>query len=120
MGFEKELFIVVERISRSSGSVADAIRGVEKALTAEIGEASLMLQPEGDRLSPFPVRSVSAFLDSRTFPFRGVYTAPSRAGRLIACFAGYVEAGRNLQELTDRIAAELGTLQDRVQRLEAA
>jgi hypothetical protein len=120
MGFEKELVPVVERISRRSRTIEEAVSGVETALRAGIGEATLLLQPEGDRLSPFSIQSVSSFLNSRTFPFRGVYTAHSRAGKLIACFGAFGEPGRFLQELTDRIAAELGALHGRVQHREVA
>ena len=115
MGFDRELIRGIERISRRSRNIEEAIHEVEAALKSEIGEAQLLLQPAGEKLSPSSLQTVSSFLESRAFPFRGVYTAPSRAGRLIVCFGGVGGPGRFFQELTDRIASELGTLQHRTQ-----
>lgn len=115
MGFNRGLVPEIERISRRSTSLEEAIHSVEAALKSEIGDATLLLQPEGEKLSPFSLGAVSSFLESRTFPFRGVYTAPSRAGRLIVLFGGFGEPGKFFQELTNRIATELGALQLRVQ-----
>lgn len=115
MGFERELFPVIRQISHRSATVEEAIHSFEAALKAEIGNAALLVQPSGDVLSPLALQSVSSFLNSRAFPFRGVYTATSRAGRLVACFGAFTSSGPNFQKLTERIAVELGDLSDRVQ-----
>jgi hypothetical protein len=110
MGFDKELIQGIERISRRSRNIREAIRDVEAALKSEIGEAQLLLQPEGENLSPFSLQTVSSFLESRAFPYRGVYTASSRAGRLIVCLGGFGIPGQLFQDLTSTIASELDAL----------
>lgn len=115
MGSEQELIPAIRRISRRSATVEEAIHGVEAALKAEIGDATLLVQPEGDTLSPFSIHAVSSFLNSRAFPFRGVYTASSRAGRLVVCLAAFSAPGKIFQELTNQISAELGVLSVRLQ-----
>jgi hypothetical protein len=115
MGFNKELIRGIEQISRRSRNIQEAIHDVEVALKSEIGEAHLLLQPEEEKLSPFSIQAVSSFLESRTFPYRGVYTASSRAGRLIVCLGGFATPGQFFQDLTNSIARELGALRGRLQ-----
>ncbi|HEY4086407.1 MAG TPA: hypothetical protein VGM43_10740 [Bryobacteraceae bacterium] len=115
MGLDTELIRGIERISRRSRNIEEAIYNVEAALKSQIGEAQLLLQPEGEKLAPFSIQAVTSFLESRAFPFRGVYTASSRAGRLIVCLGGFGTPGQFFQELTNRIASELGALPGRTQ-----
>lgn len=115
MGFERELFPVIRQISHRSATVEEAIHSFEDALKAEIGNAALLVQPGFDVLSPLALESVSLFLNSREFPFRGVYTATSRVGRVVACFGAFTSSGQAFQKLTERIAVELSGLSDRLQ-----
>jgi hypothetical protein len=72
-------------------------------------------------ISPWAAKSVAEYLDSRQFPFRGVYTAPlivenRKIGRLIACFVSFGSPGEFLQHLTAHIAQQLGELLARTHR----
>lgn len=124
MGFEQELLPVIRQISQRSATVEEAIGSLEAALEAEIGSALLIFQPSSkllifqpssEVLSPLALESVSSFLNSRDFPFRGVYTATSRVGRVVACFGAFTSSGQAFGKLTELIAVELSGLSERLE-----
>ena len=131
MKSESEIIHEINRIGHESQDVTDAVEIAESLLAAEIGGSTLLIDfPEQGGISARASKSISDFLDSRQFPFRGLYTAPliagnERAGRLIACFGSFESPGEFLQLLTAHIAQQFGPLLTRthgkvVHRPEAA
>jgi len=115
MRSESELIVEISRIGHESKSVHEAVEVVQSLLATEIGGSILLLDPAELGISSGAAKSASAFLDSREFTFRGLYTAPlmvgSRtAGRLIACFGSFESPGEFLQRLTAHIAHQFGQL----------
>jgi hypothetical protein len=114
---ERQLISEIGGIARRAVSVAEAVSGIESLLRRAIGSATLLLrQVDGGRLNE---TAVSDFLESREFPFRGVYTAPlveegnSRA-TLVACFGSWGAPGELLRRATVSIARDLSTLSGRL------
>jgi hypothetical protein len=121
MRSERELILEVSRIGHESKSVDEALKAAQSLLAREIGGSTLLLDPTEPGISSWAAKSASEFLDSREFPFRGLYTAPltvgnERAGRLIACFGSFESPGEFLQRLTAHIAREFGPLLARTHR----
>ena len=118
---ERELMSEIGGIARLAHSLDEAVTRIESLLAHEIGSATLTLQPVQNR-SPFLAGTgVSRFLESREFPFRGLYTAPlvkgdRPRGMLIACFGTWGAPGDLLQRATAYTAEQLGTLLGRVNR----
>jgi hypothetical protein len=106
------------------------VEAVQSLLATEIGGSTLLLDPAEPGISSWVAKSASEFLDSREFPFRGLYTTPlmvgsKTAGRLIACFGSFESPGEFLQQLTVHIAQQFGYLLSRthgevISRAEAA
>jgi hypothetical protein len=130
MRSERELILEISRIGHESKSVDEAVGSAQSLLAREIGGSTLLLDPAEPGISPWAAKSASEFLDSREFPFRGLYTAPlmignDSAGRLIACFGSFESPGESLQRLTAHIAQQFGQLLARthgevISRAEAA
>ena len=118
---EHELMSEIGGIARLAHSLDEAVTRIESLLAHEIGSATLTLQPVQNG-SPFLAGTgVSRFLESREFPFRGLYTAPlvkgdRPRGMLIACFGTWGAPGDLLQRATAYTAEQLGTLLGRVNR----
>jgi hypothetical protein len=130
MKSESEIIREISRIGYESKSVDQAVEVIQSLLATEIGGSTLLLDPAELGISAWVAKSASAFLDSREFPFRGLYTAPlmvggKTAGRLIACFGSFESPGEFLQRLTAHIAQQFGQLLARthgevISRAEAA
>ena len=120
-GSERDLLTVINRLSRQSKNVDDAIESLRSMLASEVGGATLLLEPLEEGLSLWVAKSTAAFMDSRQFPFRGLYTAPlmvgsRKVGRLIACFGSYGAPGPLLPRLTSHVAQQLGEILGRTSR----
>jgi hypothetical protein len=118
---ERELILEISRIGHASTSVAEAIHTLQALLAGEIGASVLVVRPIHRVASSLAAESISEFLDSRRFPFRGLYTAPlvvggRELGRLIACFGSFGSPGELLRRLTAHAAQQLGELLDREHR----
>jgi hypothetical protein len=129
MKSERELIHEISRIGRESRSLHEAVDLARALLDLEVGSSTLLVDSAQDGISPQAAKRVSDFLNSREFPFRGLYTARvlvgnSEAGRLIACFDSFGFPGGLLERLTGHIAQQLGQLiartQDALPRMEAA
>ncbi len=130
MKSEREIIREISRIGHESTSVDEAVEVVQSLLATEIGGSTLLLDPAELGISSWAAKSVSEFLGSREFPFRGLYTAPlvvesKTSGRLIACFGSFEAPGESLQRLTAHIALQFGELLSRthgevISRAEAA
>jgi hypothetical protein len=130
MRSEKELNLEISRTVHESKSVDEAAQFAQSLLAKEIGGSRLLLDFAEPGNPSLAAKSASEFLDSREFPFKGLYTAPllvgnQRAGRLIACFGSFEFPGELFQRLTAHIANQLGQLLTRphgevISRAEAA
>jgi hypothetical protein len=115
MRSERELILEISRIGHESRSVDEAVEAAQSLLAREIGGSTLLLDPAELGISSWAANSASEFLDSREFPFRGIYTAPlmvgnETAGSLIACFGSFESPGEFLQRLTGHIAQQFEQL----------
>jgi hypothetical protein len=122
MRSEREIIVEITRIGHVSKSVDEALKAAQSVLANEIGGSTLLLvDPAELGISSWAAKFASEFLDSREFPFRGLYTAPlmlgsERAGRLIACFGSFESPGELLQRLTAHVALQFGQMLARIHR----
>lgn len=126
---EKEILVEISRITRSAQSAAEAAEKIEAQLALEIGSALIRLRPPGARTALFADSPISRFMESREFPFRGLYVAPlavrgEEAGTLVACFGSWGARGEFLQRATahtgDQLAALLARTHSALAKVEAA
>jgi hypothetical protein len=118
---EKEFVRDLNRIVRESGIAEDAIEKTQALFAAEFGVTRLLLRPLLWHASIFGEPVVRDFIESRSFPFRGVYTAPLGAdGVLIACIGSWGAPIETIQSRVEHAAARLAPLsvmaQDRAAR----
>jgi hypothetical protein len=112
---QKDLAPAISRLSHQTTSVREAVERFQSLIAEEIGGATLLVEPLEEGVSTPMAKSVSEFMESREFPFRGLYTAPllagnRRVGRLIACFGSFGMPGDFLPELTLHMARQLGEI----------
>lgn len=112
---EKELIREISRIGRVSKNVSEAVELIQALLTKEIGVFALVLDFTPHGISPDTAEFISIFLDSRQFPFRGLYTSPllvanGEAGRLLGCVGSFGSPGELPEHLVSHIARQLATL----------
>jgi hypothetical protein len=115
MRSKTELITEITRLSRQSKSLEEAITLLQPALAGEIGGSTLLVEPIEEGVSFWAAKSIAGLMDSRVFPFRGLYTAPlmvgrTRVGRLVACFGSFAAPGITLSHLTAHIAQQLGEI----------
>jgi hypothetical protein len=121
VGNERELIAIITGLSRQSKSVEEAIRLFQTVLAAEIGGSTLLVEPVEEATSFWAAKSIAGLMDSRVFPFRGLYTQPlmvgsRKVGRLVACFGSFGASGTVLSRLTAHIAQQLGEILGRTRR----
>ncbi len=121
MESEAELIPLIARLSHQSRSLEEAIELFQTALTGEIGDSILVVEPVNGGSSPLVGEVMARFMESRVFPFRGLYTAPllvgnRKVGRLVACFGSFGAPGKALSGLTEHIAQQLGEILGRTRR----
>jgi hypothetical protein len=121
LGSERDLIPVLDRLARQSQSVDEAIELFQAVLASEVGGATLITDSSEEGISPQVARFIAKFMDSREFPFRGLYFAPllvgnRRVGRLIACFGSFGAPGKALPQLTAHIAQQLSEILGRTSR----
>jgi hypothetical protein len=111
---ERHLISEIGGIARRAESLDEALTRMESLLGREVGAATLLLRPVGG--SGLNESVVSTFLESREFPFRGVYTAPlaAQGQSLVACFGSWGEPGDLLRRATASIARDLSLLAGRL------
>jgi hypothetical protein len=80
MGHEKNLVPAINSLSRQAKSVDEAINLFQSLLAHELGGATLLMDSVEEGISPDAGKTVAAFMESRQFPFRGLYTAPLTVG----------------------------------------
>lgn len=113
---EREFVREMNRIVRESSMLEEAIEKTRALFVAEIGETRLLVRPIVRNASilgetVFGDTVVREFLESRKFPFRGVYTAPlGEGGVLIACIGSWGGPIEMIQSLVDHAAVRLWPL----------
>ena len=121
MRTERNLIPVINSLSRQAKSVDEAIELFQSLLAGEVGGATLLVDPVEEGISPGAGETIAAFLDSRQFPIRGLYTAPltlgsRKVGNLVACFGSFGAPGKSLPEVTAHIAKQLSEILGRTTR----
>jgi hypothetical protein len=118
---ENYLIPVMNRLARQARNINEAIALLQPLLAGEIGGATLFVDTNPERISPSVMKFTAAFLDSRQFPFRGLYTAPlkvggRKVGLLVACFGSFGVPGKLLPALTSQLAGRLNEILARTSR----
>jgi len=117
---EREILSEISRIARNARKTADAAQEIEARLAVEIGGAMIRLRLQNEGVNAFLDGPTSRFMESREFPFRGLYVAPlairgREAGTLIACFGSWGARGEFLERATAHIGEQLADLLARTQ-----
>jgi hypothetical protein len=110
-----DLIAVISHLGRQANNLNDAVHLFQPELANRIGNAVLLIDHLDYGMSPSIAQSTAAFLDSREFPFRGLYTAPltvghRKVGRLIACYGSFGAPEKTLPEVTSHVARQLSTI----------
>lgn len=117
---EKEFVREMNRIVRESGSVEDAIGSAQALFAAEFGETRMFVRPAHGS-SIFGEWALLDFLESRRFPFRGVYTAPLGADLiLVACIGSWGTRIERLHAMVELAAVRLTTVIEKTPALAAS
>jgi hypothetical protein len=121
METERNLIPVINSLSRQAKSVDEAIELFQLLLAGEVGGATLLVDPVEEGISPVTGKTVAAFMESRQFPFRGLYTAQltvgsRKVGKLIVCLGSFGAPGKSLPEVTAHIAKQLSEILGRTTR----
>jgi len=112
---EKEILVEISRIAGDAETVVQAADQIQARLAIEVGNAMILLRSAADRTSLFQDNPVAEFMESREFPFRGLYIEPlvvggEKAGTLVACFGSWGAKGEFLQRATAHISEQLAVL----------
>lgn len=105
---EKELVREMDRIARESLYLEEAIDRIEALFATEVGATRFLARPVHGS-SVFSEPAVGEFLESRRFPFRGVYVAPFGPGALIACIGSWGAPHEAIPRLVDYAAGRLSS-----------
>jgi hypothetical protein len=121
MRTERNLIPVIDAISRQAKSVDEAIELFQSLLAGEVGGAKLLVDTVHEGMSPDSGQTIATFMESREFPFRGLYTAPltvgtRNVGRLMACFGSFGGPGKSLPQITAHIARRLSGILESTSR----
>jgi hypothetical protein len=116
---ERELLSEIVRITRDAEGLGLALRQLQNLLATEYGGALLILRPASGSPATAASPHISEFLESRNFPFRGLYTAPvagarRHAGTLVACIGAFGAPGDLLRRVTAFAAEQISDLARRL------
>ena len=106
---EKELLREIDRIARESLSLEDAMNTIQMLFATDTGEIRPLVCPAVRGSFVSCETAVHEFLKSRRFPFRGLYSAPFGAGRLIACVGSWGTPNEPIQRLVDHAGSQLSS-----------
>ena len=125
MRSEKNLIPVINRLSRQAKNADEAIELFQSLLADEVGEATLLMDSVEVGVSPDTGKTIAAFMESRQFPFRGLYTAPLTVGSRKVGPAGCLfrvvwRPGKWLPEVTAHVARQLSEILGRTSRADPA
>jgi hypothetical protein len=118
---QRNLIPAISHLSRQAKNIDEAIDLFQSLLTREVGGATLLVDRAEEGISPRTTQTIAAFMESRQFPFRGLYTAPvtvgaRKAGRLVACFGSFGAPEKLLPDVTAHIARQLSEILSRTTR----
>ncbi|MCU1326753.1 MAG: hypothetical protein JWN34_2123 [Bryobacterales bacterium] len=117
---EKELLREIGSLVRESDGLNSALSRVQTLIASECGGALLILRPEASATTAISAApAVCEFLESRVFPFRGLYVAPVSAGNrakgtLVACIGTWGVPGELLHRITTFAGQQLTELARRL------
>jgi len=112
---EPEILREIDHIVGIADGIQSALTQIQALLARYCGEALLIIRPA----EPGPVlpgtSAAFEFLESREFPFRGLYMAPLRAGNrnagtLIICIGTWGVPGDLPRRITNYLGQRLSTL----------
>ena len=105
---EREFLREVSRIARESSRLHEAVSGIQLLVSREIGVATFLIRPADGNHAVFRDPMVTEFLESRAFPFRGVYKAHlGSSAVIIICLGSWGAPGKFTHQMVDRIGQEL-------------
>jgi hypothetical protein len=110
----------ISQIFRHTEPYAAAIEAAAALLSHEVGDVRIVSRSDAGKRSIFRDPAIAAFLESRDFPFRGIYNAAAGQGTaLILCVGSWGAPPRFMQSLAEHVALEAG-LSSQPRRREAA
>jgi hypothetical protein len=116
---ENELFREIVRIVRDENGLSAALHRIQSLLASEWGGAILIIRPASAAAAVSFPPAICEFLESREFPFRGLYTAPLQSGTLsqgtlVACIGTWGVSGEILRRVTNFAGQQLTDLARRL------
>ena len=116
---EKELLGEIESVVRSAEGLGPALNCIKALIGAYCGGAVLVIRPESFGHATSTPPRVLEFLESRQFPFRGLYFAPVNYEKgpphtFIACMGTWGIAADSLRRITTFTAQQLSVLISRL------
>ena len=116
---ENEVLLEIGNIARLADGIPSALTRIQTLIAAYCGGALLIVRPasSGPVLPETP--AVCEFLESRQFPFRGLYMTPLNAGHraagtLVACIGTWGVPGDLLRRIAGFIGQQLTSLARRL------
>lgn len=111
---EREFLREVGRIARESSHLYEAVSGIQLLVSREIGLATFLIRPSDENHAVFRDPIVTEFLESKEFPFRGVYKAHlGSSAVVIICIGSWGAPCEFTHQLVDRIGHELSRVLER-------
>ena len=117
---ERELLKEIGSLVRESDGLQSALRRMQALIANECGGALLIIRPESSATTAISAApAVCEFLESRQYPFRGLYVAPVSAGSrtvgtLVACIGTWGVPGELLRRITTYAGEQLSALARRL------
>jgi hypothetical protein len=113
----QNLIPAINRLAREAHTVENAIELLQPLLADEFGAAALQVVSAGNGITDSTRKTITGFLESHDFPFRGIYTAPivergAKVGWLIAGFKSSVDHGGVLPTITNHLASQLSEIRN--------
>src|SRR6266851_4481291 len=116
---ENELLSEIGNIVRHADGIPSALTRIQSLLASHCGGALLIIRPASPGAVLPAVPAVCEFLESRQFPFRGLYMAPLNSGNraegtLVACLGTWSVPGDLLRRITNFVGQQLTDLARRL------
>ncbi len=116
---EKELLGEIENVVRNAEGLTSALTRIKALIGAYCGGAVLAIRPESFGRATSTPPPVLELLESREFPFRGLYFAPVSYGSgpihtFIACLGTWGISADSLRRITTFTAQQLSELISRL------
>ncbi|MDQ1473694.1 MAG: hypothetical protein QOJ99_5174, partial [Bryobacterales bacterium] len=114
-----ELLGEIGNVIRHADDLPSALTRIQSLLASHCGGALLIIRPASSGAVLPAVPAVYAFLESRQYPFRGLYMAPVNSGgravgTLLACIGTWGAPGDLLARITVFVGQQLTALARRL------